>query len=105
MTEVTLAKTNEKDAAERAGPAASVPEKQSLMILVRMEGISEVSFKLKDNTPFRKVFDAYVTKNALQANTIRFTFDGRNIAPDATPAMLDMQDGDIVDAFVAQIGG
>jgi small ubiquitin-related modifier len=54
---------------------------------------------------FTKVFDAYCSKKAITAASIKFLFDGNRIQADETPSQLDMADGDIVDALVEQVGG
>ena len=36
---------------------------------------------------------------------VRLVFDGERVTPDMTPASLEMDDNDTVDAFLEQIGG
>ena len=54
---------------------------------------------------FNKVFDAYCSKKAVSAESIKFLFDGERIRPDQSPVQLEMADGDVIDAVVEQVGG
>ena len=38
-------------------------------------------------------------------NDLRFVYDGDNLKGDETPDSLDMEDGDVIDAFQKQVGG
>ena len=61
--------------------------------------------QIKMNTKMSKVFDAYLQRKGLGPNTMKFMFDGSKIANDATPASLEMEDNDTIDAFLEQVGG
>lgn len=60
---------------------------------------------MKQSTPFRKIFNAYCDKLGKSTNDVRFMFDGNRLNADQTPGDLDMEDGDILEAMVEQIGG
>jgi len=62
-------------------------------------------FKVRTTTKFEKIFDAYCQKNAIGANVTRFLFDGLRVKKEDTPAKLDMEDGDVIDAVMEQEGG
>eukprot|EP00798_Chlamydomonas_sp_ICE-L_P027020 gene27020-2247_t len=86
------------------------PKQEVISIIVRdQQGntafASEVTFKVKPTTKFSKIIDAYCAKKAIDSSTIRFMFDGNRIQKDSTPQELEMEDSDIVDALVEQIGG
>ena len=65
----------------------------------------EVFFKLKTTTPFSKMFDAYATKTKLHVAGLRFLFDGTRVNSSDTPEKLQMEDGDVIDIYMEQVGG
>nr|ACO10543.1 Small ubiquitin-related modifier 3 precursor [Caligus rogercresseyi] len=64
-----------------------------------------VHFKIKKNTPLRKLMHAYCDRSNLAVKTIRFVFDGQRISENDTPKVLDMDDGAIIEVFTQQSGG
>jgi len=66
---------------------------------------NEVYFKIKKQTPLRKLMDAYCQRQAIDSNSIRFLYDGQRIQAEQTPKELDMEDNDIIDAVLQQTGG
>ena len=50
-----------------------------------------------------RIMDAYADKKSLDANQIRFLYDGKRLTVDNTPEGLDMEDGDVIDAVL--VGG
>ncbi|KAJ3341847.1 hypothetical protein HDU93_003968 [Gonapodya sp. JEL0774] len=56
-------------------------------------------------TPLRKLMDAYVQKTGMDPNSVRFLYDGERIQKEATPHELNMEDNDIIETAVEQIGG
>jgi len=53
----------------------------------------------------KKMMDAYCRRHGLTPGSVRFTFDGNRINPDKTPNTYDMEDLDVIDAIVEQVGG
>ncbi|ESO95253.1 hypothetical protein LOTGIDRAFT_227264 [Lottia gigantea] len=66
---------------------------------------SVVHFKIKKNTPLRKLMSAYCNRAGITAGAVRFRFDGNPMNDDDTPISLDMEDGDSIDVFQSQTGG
>jgi len=64
-----------------------------------------IAFKIKRNTPFRKLIHAYCDRSKVAQNTMRFTFDGSRINDNDTPKSMDMEDGDTIEVFTQQTGG
>ena len=64
-----------------------------------------IAFKIKRNTPFRKLIHAYCDRAKVAQNTMRFTFDGSRINDNDTPKSMDMEDGDTIEVFTQQTGG
>ena len=77
-----------------AQPFISV--KQVLRILVKGTDGSEVHFKVKSTTKLKKLMDAYCMRVDKYARSLRFFFDGDQIAPDSTFAELEMEEGDAI---------
>jgi len=64
-----------------------------------------IQFKIKSNTPFRKLMSVYCDRLKLVQNNIRFVFDGNRIQEADTPATFDMVDDDAIEVFTQQTGG
>jgi small ubiquitin-related modifier len=63
-------------------------------------------FKIKKSTPLGKVFKAYAQKQGIPLDSLRFSYDGDRLDNFSTTAeTLGLEDGDIIDANVAQVGG
>jgi len=71
---------------------------------VAQEG-TEVYFKIKKNTPLRKLMDAYCERQGVASNAVRFLYDGNRITAEQTPKDLEMDDNDVIDAVLMQTGG
>lgn len=66
---------------------------------------SVVHFKIKKNTPLRKLMSAYCERTGVKMEAMRFRFDGQPISETDTPSQLEMEDGDSIDVFQQQTGG
>jgi small ubiquitin-related modifier len=56
-------------------------------------------------TPLQKLMAAFCQRQGVAQNSVRFLFDGERIAPTQSPKDLDMEDGDVIDVMVEQVGG
>ncbi|PVV04327.1 hypothetical protein BB560_001179 [Smittium megazygosporum] len=65
----------------------------------------DIFFKIKKSTRLEKLMHAYCERTGTTINSVRFLFDGQRLSPSNTPAELEMEDGDTIDAMVEQIGG
>ncbi|CAM6114627.1 unnamed protein product [Calypogeia fissa] len=65
----------------------------------------EVFFRIKSSATLRKLMNAYCERQSVDASSIAFLFDGRRLRAEQTPAELDMEDGDEIDAMLHQTGG
>jgi len=52
-----------------------------------------------------KVFKAYAEREGISRSTFRFLLDGECVADDQTAKMLELEDGDQIDAVLEQVGG
>ena len=78
---------------------------QVLNVRCRDQRGDELSFKVKKETKFSKIFAAYASQKGIDPASLTFLFDGNRIGPDTTPKMLEMEDGDLVEVNLAQVGG
>jgi small ubiquitin-related modifier len=65
----------------------------------------ETLFKIKKTTKMEKVFNAYAQRKGVQVGSLRFLLDGERVTGEQTPKMLELEDGDQIDAVLEQVGG
>jgi hypothetical protein len=65
----------------------------------------KITVKVKPNTKFEKIFEAAEKRFGKTPGTLRFLYDGSRVQGHETPGERDMEDGDIVEAHLFQIGG
>lgn len=66
---------------------------------------NEINFRLKYEVQMVRMKHAYATKLGLNANELRFVFDGHRITDNDTPKTLGMIDDDVVEMYQEKIGG
>ena len=66
---------------------------------------AEIWFRVKRTTALQKLMRAYCERNNQDPAGVVFLFDGERIRTDQTPADLDMEDKDEIDAMMHQTGG
>jgi hypothetical protein len=88
---------------EEAEPAPSAPapepeaaQAKKLIIWLQSSG-GKQKFKVKSDTKFGSVFDAFCQSSGRERSSVTFSFDGDTVHPDTTPAQLDMDDDDVID--------
>ena len=59
-----------------------------------------INFKCKQTTPLKKLMDAFCNRRGISTSSVRFLYDGNTIHGAQTPAMLGMQDGDVINLLV-----
>merc|ERR1712066_521065 len=118
-SEMSSAEKNgkEKNGAKESAAAAAAKESKSsaesksssaseqLNLRVIGQDGDVIQFKIKNNTPFRKLMSVYCDRLKLVQNNIRFVFDGNRIHDADTPATFDMVDDDAIEVFTQQTGG
>eukprot|EP00250_Pteridium_aquilinum_P028159 c36677_g1_i1 orf=180-551(+) len=81
------------------------PLDQHLSLKVKGQDGNEVFFRIKRSTQLRKLMNAYCERQSVEMNSIAFLFDGRRLRAEQTPAELEMEEGDEIDAMLHQTGG
>ncbi|KAJ9618253.1 hypothetical protein H2203_009169 [Taxawa tesnikishii (nom. ined.)] len=83
--------------------AAPQPDTDKRMtIYVKDQSGTQIEFRIKSTTKFEKVFMAFEKAQGRQG--LRFHFDGERVNADQTPGDVEMEDGDILEAFAEQLG-
>ncbi|KAI0922437.1 hypothetical protein AcV7_005972 [Taiwanofungus camphoratus] len=78
--------------------------KPKINLVIVHEGQS-CTVKIKQGMTFQKLFEAAEKRFQKEPGTLKFTFDGQRVQPQMTPLELEMEDGDTIDAHLAQQGG
>ena len=69
------------------------------------EGAGKTKFKVKKSMLWSKVFDSWGAKHGADASAFKFALAGANISRLASVSSTEVQDGDVVEAFILQTGG
>ncbi|NXR75142.1 SUMO3 protein, partial [Pycnonotus jocosus] len=72
--------------------------------IARQDG-SVARFRIKRHTPLGKLMKAYCCRRGLSMRHIMFLFDGQPIKENDTPAQLEMEHEDMIEAYKEQTGG
>jgi small ubiquitin-related modifier len=75
-----------------------------LKIYVQTQEGVEACFIVKRNARLGKVFKAYLEQVSLEMKNVRFCFDGEGISEDDTPEELGIEDENIIDCILFQVG-
>lgn len=78
--------------------------KPKLNLVVNYEG-THITVKVKPNMPLKKIFDAAEKRFGKEPGTFKFVFEGSRLNPAETPASTGMEEGDMIDAVLEQLGG
>ena len=74
-------------------------------LTVKNQDGTEMHFKIKKATKLEKLMSVYCQRTAVPKSSIVFLFDGKPVTGEDTPEKLAMEDGDSIDAMLAQTGG
>jgi small ubiquitin-related modifier len=77
----------------------------TITIVLSDQAGEKMHFKVKKETKFQKVFDAYATRLGVPVTSLTFRFDGERITAEHTPKMLEMEDEDMIEVLMQQVGG
>ena len=73
-------------------------------VSVKDQDGNSVDFRVNMRTQLHNLMAEYCVQQSLCMNSIRFLFDGDRFRDTQTPVELEMEDGDVIDAFLAQDG-
>ncbi len=105
-----LTSDEEEEDEEQAPPpdekeAVSPPDQDFIRLKAVSQDGQEVVFKIRHETPLKKLMEAYCKNRGLAPAQIRFLYDGERIQGSSTPESLEMEEGDIIDVVLQQTGG
>lgn len=69
------------------------------------DNTTEVFFRVKRQTPLRRVIDGFCRRTGKDPKSLRFLYEGDRIADNDTPESLGMEDEDEIQALTQQVGG
>ncbi|KMO94628.1 small ubiquitin-related modifier [Streptomyces roseus] len=75
-----------------------------IQVKVRSVDGHEVNFRIRRTTRMEKVMTVYCARIGHPVADVRFLYDGERISWDSTPEDLGMQDDDLIDVMVQQVG-
>jgi hypothetical protein len=78
---------------------------ERITITIKDQVSAGLTLRVKKNTPFRKILDAYARQAERQAWQCRMYLDGSRLGLEECPESVEMEEGDMVDVFVEQTGG
>ena len=85
------------------GEPEAKPEQLNVKV-VDQDG-NDLYFKIKKHTVLKKVMDAYCERQGKTRGVVRFLFEGHRIQDNDTPDALDMEDNDMIQVVLEQLGG
>ncbi len=89
---------------QRRAPAPVVPDGGLINVIVRDQAGTEVHFKIRRTTPMQLVYEAYCRTKSLNIASVKLVFSGDKVMPHDTPATLELEDDDVLDVMIEQIG-
>jgi Ubiquitin-2 like Rad60 SUMO-like len=82
------------------------PVQKHINIKVKDDAGQETTFKLKKTTPLKKLMDAYAQQHGKTPDALRFyTPEGARIVPTDTPDSLELEEQDLIEVHIEQLGG
>ena len=79
-------------------------DEPTIKIRVKDQNGYQTIFIMKRSTKMGKVFKAYAQRKGVDVRGLRFMIDGEEINPEATPNDLGLEDDDVIDALLRQLG-
>ena len=80
------------------------PQVDHLNLKVVTQDGNEIFFKMKKKAKIGKLMIAYCQRHGVNLNAVRFLFDGERLRESQTPEDLEMEDGDVIDVMMEQVG-
>jgi small ubiquitin-related modifier len=77
----------------------------TITLQVRLDQDEPMFFKVKKETKMSKIFDAYANRKGTSRDSLKFMFDGNRVQDNDTPKMLEMEENDLIDVVLEQVGG
>jgi small ubiquitin-related modifier len=90
-----------------SNPVDTKPASETTHITLRVTTSTggERLFKVKSSTLVKKVLASFCEHEGINAADVRFMFNGERLNPEDTVKLAGLEDGDVIDAMVMQVGG
>ena len=85
-------------------PGATNLNDEVFTITCLYHGRDAMRFVVKRSTRLQSVFDAMAQATGLKVSSLRFIFEMVSLRRDRTVGSYDMEDGDVIDCFLEQVG-
>ncbi|KAF7458195.1 putative ubiquitin-like protein SMT3 precursor [Cryptosporidium felis] len=80
-------------------------ETQYVTVKVRSPDGEQVLYRIKKKTRLQKLMNSYCQRTGQNEQSIRFLFEGERLRPEMTAEDAGLQEGDLIDAMISQVGG
>jgi Ubiquitin-2 like Rad60 SUMO-like len=105
----TVAEAGLENLAELSAILLPYPEsvQDERSITLRIKSVlrdDDIFFRVKGTTRFDQIINAFAAKVGVNVFDLRFMYDGDRVNWSATPNMLELEEGDQIDAYLAQWG-
>mmetsp|Transcript_146175 Transcript_146175/g.207221 ORF Transcript_146175/g.207221 Transcript_146175/m.207221 type:complete len:90 (+) Transcript_146175:107-376(+) len=78
---------------------------EAIQLRVNAQQGDPLVFKIKQSTTFKKLMEAYCQRRGQSMNAVRFMFNGSPIQPHQCPMDFEMENDDVIDVMLEQVGG
>jgi small ubiquitin-related modifier len=103
MSDYNQSTSSSSSSETKTEPGASTTGK--LKIRFQSQDGNETVVVVAPQMPFSKIFRGYCSNKGTKPESLRFLFDGNRIDENATPKSLMMEDNDVIDVLLQQVGG
>ncbi|KAH8738723.1 hypothetical protein FG386_000514 [Cryptosporidium ryanae] len=80
-------------------------ENQYVTVKVRSPDGEQILYRIKKKTKLQKLMNSYCQRTGQNESSIRFLFEGERLRPEMTAEEAELQEGDLIDAMISQVGG
>ncbi|KAL7068503.1 ubiquitin family protein [Cryptosporidium serpentis] len=80
-------------------------ENQYITVKVRSPDGEHVLYRIKKRTRLQKLINSYCQRTGQNEHSIRFLFEGERLKSEMTAEEAGLQEGDLIDAMISQVGG
>lgn len=83
----------------------TIEPNETVTVRVAAADGTTIYFKIKAHTAMRKLMHTYCNKVSADPSRVRFIYNGDRVSENATPHSLELEDDDVIDVLVEQVGG
>ncbi|KAH8583417.1 ubiquitin family [Cryptosporidium sp. chipmunk genotype I] len=87
------------------GSGVASDDSQYVTVKVRSPDGEQVLYRIKKKTRLQKLMNSFCQRTGQNEQSIRFLFEGERLRPEMTAEDAGLQEGDLIDAMISQVGG